>query len=58
MRLRVEQEIWEDQAPEGLEIAQQENKDSAIEAQRKKRSPYKLVASMQHAGVGPLTWWS
>lgn len=55
--MRIEQEIWEDQAPEGPEASLQDSDATNEEARRKQKSPYKLVASMQQAGLGLLTWW-
>ncbi|KAH8593688.1 RNA polymerase III subunit Rpc25 [Bisporella sp. PMI_857] len=48
VRFRVEQEQWHDQTPKGP--ADQENNDQP-------QSPYKIIASMEDAGLGPCLWW-
>ena len=48
VRFRVEEEEWNDAAPVGP-------KREGVEVERK--SPYKLVASMEEPGMGPCLWW-
>ncbi|TVY20444.1 DNA-directed RNA polymerase III subunit RPC8, partial [Lachnellula arida] len=48
VRFRVEEEEWNDAAPVGP-------KREGIEVERK--SPYKLVGSMEEPGMGPCLWW-
>lgn len=48
VRLRIEEEEWNDAAPVGPKREGEEEE---------KKSPYKLVASMEEAGMGPCMWW-
>ncbi|TVY55944.1 DNA-directed RNA polymerase III subunit RPC8, partial [Lachnellula cervina] len=48
VRFRVEEEEWNDAAPVGP-------KREGVEVERK--SPYKLVVSMEEPGMGPCLWW-
>ncbi|KAJ5082035.1 DNA-directed rna polymerase III 25 kd polypeptide, partial [Penicillium argentinense] len=49
VRFRVEMEEWNDQVPNGPELA-----DGPV---MERKSPYSLIGSMQMAGLGPITWW-
>jgi len=51
VRFRVEEEHWHDQTPETPPI--EEGKEQELEPQ----SPYKIVATMEDAGLGPCLWW-
>lgn len=51
VRFRVEEEHWHDQIPERQEAPDVEQ--SPMEPQ----SPYKIVATMEDAGLGPCLWW-
>jgi DNA-directed RNA polymerase III subunit RPC8 len=48
VRFRIEEEEWYDQAPIGPK------KDGVVQ---ERKSPYKLVASMEDSGMGPCLWW-
>ncbi|TVY62804.1 DNA-directed RNA polymerase III subunit RPC8, partial [Lachnellula suecica] len=52
VRFRVEEEEWVDQAPVGPR-----QKDGGREEGEGRRSPYRLVASMDEPGMGPCLWW-
>jgi DNA-directed RNA polymerase III subunit RPC8 len=49
VRFRIEDEIWTDQSP-----AKPSEKEDDIE---RENSPYKLQATMEDAGLGPVLWW-
>lgn len=50
VRVRVEDEIWHDTSPTAPH-----NSQEATASERK--SPYRIVASMQQAGLGVVSWW-
>ncbi|GME50358.1 RNA polymerase Rpb7 [Neofusicoccum parvum] len=48
VRFRVEAEIWTDQSPQAPTTD-----DTPVE----RKSPYRIIASMAQAGLGPTLWW-
>ncbi|KAF2085684.1 DNA-directed RNA polymerase III 25 kd polypeptide [Saccharata proteae CBS 121410] len=48
VRFRVEAEFWHDQSPQAPQTE---------DTQTERTSPYKIIASMQQAGLGPTLWW-
>ncbi|KAF2196883.1 DNA-directed RNA polymerase III polypeptide, partial [Delitschia confertaspora ATCC 74209] len=50
VRLRIEQEFWEDQGP-GMKEGEEEEEGEEV------RSSYTILGSMAHSGLGPALWW-
>ncbi|KAL9110073.1 MAG: hypothetical protein Q9227_005412 [Pyrenula ochraceoflavens] len=65
VRLRVEREEWRDQTPKGPVISREDGTMAVGEVNglregedvEHEREPYRIVASMNAGGMGPLTWW-
>ncbi|KAL1651409.1 DNA-directed RNA polymerase III complex subunit Rpc25 [Diplodia intermedia] len=48
VRFRVEAEIWTDQSPQA---------PTTDDTPTERKSPYRIIASMAQAGLGPTLWW-
>lgn len=52
VRLRVEAEHWQDQAPDGNKKTVETNGDVVT-----RRVPYRIEGSMAEPGLGDVMWW-
>lgn len=58
VRVRVEDEVWSDQAPSGpMEVAEGGESVGEREERKKDLSPYRIMGSMNSGGLGCLRWW-
>ena len=52
VRLRIEAEHWQDQAPDGTKRGVETNGDAVT-----RKVPYRIEASMAEPGLGDVMWW-
>ena len=59
VRVRVEREEWTDQTPTGPVTSRGDAAVVGAEGtvEKVEREPYKIVGSMNAAGMGPVQWW-